>query len=157
MTMKVRTHYSSIARVVYEFNQYDIRDALMEKAGIKIERGKRIEFELTDLDDSDTIGARLTIVHEQPKQPDTLPEDELFCQMEKLLAYDLGATDAGNNDPDLRQTVVEQLRAMDETARTRWISLVAARYYLSDQGMAQGYTIEDVLEMMQWVEAQTGA
>lgn len=62
-TMKVRTHYNRIDRVVYEFDEADIREALIAYARIKREPGKRIEFETSEDDGYKTV-ATITIVWE---------------------------------------------------------------------------------------------
>jgi len=63
--VKIQTVYNRIDRVIYEFDRGDIQRALIEKAEVKYERGKRIGFDI-DVDEDGKITATITVVWETP-------------------------------------------------------------------------------------------
>lgn len=63
--MKIRTKYNRIDRVIYEFDQSDIQNALEAKAGLRYKSGKRIVFDMTE-DDNGRTTATLTVIWETP-------------------------------------------------------------------------------------------
>lgn len=64
--MKIRTIYNRVERVIYEFEADDIRRALEEKAHVKYQPDKRIEFDWNEEDGR--LSATLTVVWESPQE-----------------------------------------------------------------------------------------
>ena len=68
--MKQTIKHSSVERVTYEFDLYDIRRALLMSEGIKEYDSKRhLEFDIREDDDGKFI-ATIAIVFEEPKEED---------------------------------------------------------------------------------------
>ena len=65
-----------------------------------------------------------------------------------IFAYDTGATDSGIQDEALRAQVAKVLAGPDAMA---WLSRYAREAFLSDAALAQGYSIEDVSALIQWL------
>ncbi len=75
--------------------------------------------------------------------------DEILVAADGLLAFDVGATDSGVRDPDLRRRVGEALRNMDDADfYRRLVDIILA-------GSTHPMTVEDHVEMVRWlVEAR---
>lgn len=79
----------------------------------------------------------------------------LFADLEAFFAWDVGATDSGKHDPDLRArravefdalrptTSIEGRRALSEWVRTS---------LLSDEAIEAGYGWEDALVFLKWID-----
>ncbi len=99
-----------------------------------------------------------------------MTEAELWDALDGLMAYDLGATDSGIHDEDLRARVKAELLRLDTEAEARararredgdhyaaemGANLTLSRFVrermLSDDALAQGYSIEDVKEFIDWL------
>lgn len=80
-----------------------------------------------------------------------MTREELFEAIDGLMAYDTGATDSGIHDESLRQKVVKTLEEMTKDERRRCLAEFA-RNYLSDEAIDEGYGIEDVRELCDWVD-----
>lgn len=70
--MKIRTIYNRVDRVVYEFDEDDIRSALMAKTSLFDKSGKRVEFQIGE-DDRGNITATIAFVWDTPIQDDSAP------------------------------------------------------------------------------------
>lgn len=80
-----------------------------------------------------------------------MTDEELFDALDGLYAYDQGATDSGIHDERLRQRVSEYLdgletRSLNETLRRYLLTM-----YLSDEAFDQGYGVEDVRNVLDWL------
>ena len=64
--MKITTKYSSVESVTYEFDEWDIRCALIDIHKIPVHKGK-VEFEIYEKDDDGKHVAELTIRYETVK------------------------------------------------------------------------------------------
>lgn len=67
--------------------------------------------------------------------------------MDALFAYDSGATDSGIHDEALRERVKAWLQAVD----SEWLSRFVREIYLSDKALSQGYRLEDVRSLLDWL------
>jgi hypothetical protein len=74
----------------------------------------------------------------------------LFEAIDALMAYDVGARDAGVDDEGMRRVLDVYLKrlAPDEFRR---ICALFARAYLTDEAIAEGYGIEDVVQIAEWI------
>lgn len=61
--MKIETRYNRIDRVIYRFDEPDIRNALEALAKITYKPGRRVEFDWSE--DEGKLTATLTVVCEQ--------------------------------------------------------------------------------------------
>lgn len=68
--MKISTHYNRIDRVVYEFDESDIKRALMTEAKLQYQPGRRIDFEIGEGSENNDykVTATLTVVWETPEK-----------------------------------------------------------------------------------------
>jgi hypothetical protein len=71
--------------------------------------------------------------------------------VDALMAYDVGATDSGVSDPELKQAVKEYLLNLD-TADFNAVVSKFARKYLTDQMITAGYGLESVKEFIEWLD-----
>lgn len=69
-----------------------------------------------------------------------------------LFAYDSGATDSGIHDERLRAKVAARLQEPDPE---HWLERHVA-FYLSPEGLAQGYCLEDVRAFIDWLSEHMG-
>lgn len=81
------------------------------------------------------------------------PEDQdLFDNLEGLFAYDTGCVSSGIHDDLLKEESFERLLSMNMEARRYFLSRVLRDAYLSEDGLAAGYGIEDVVSFVQWLD-----
>jgi hypothetical protein len=77
--MQITTKYNRIDRVIYQFNEEDIHNALAAYAKIRrYEPGKRMNFEIDtgDEDNNYKLTATITVIWESPQQEqETTDED----------------------------------------------------------------------------------
>ncbi len=76
----------------------------------------------------------------------------LFKAIDALMAYDIGATDSGISDPDLRSAVVKFLNGLEDENRRKTLDRFAARYFTTE-AIEGGYGIGAVKELIDWLEA----
>ncbi|MBV9413976.1 MAG: hypothetical protein JO363_03275 [Solirubrobacterales bacterium] len=74
----------------------------------------------------------------------------LFDAIDALKAHDHGATDSGVSHPRLKAAVRDYLRSLDDAAFRAEVARVARRY-LTDEAVARGYGIEDVVVLHDWL------
>lgn len=80
-----------------------------------------------------------------------MTDDEVLDALDGLMAYDQGATDSGIHDEALRGRVSEALEADDGAAGMRLLTRFVRERLLSDDAMAQGYGLEDVRALFEWL------
>ena len=99
-----------------------------------------------------------------------MTEEELWDALLGLMAYDLGATDSGIHDENLRARVKAELVRLDTEAEARararreagdWsatemganltLSRLVRERMLDEESLAQGYSIEEVKEFLEWL------
>lgn len=78
--------------------------------------------------------------------------DELRDALDGLFAYDMGATDSGIKDNQLKERCKAELQKLTPEAFT----LMAREMWLSDEAMAQGYGVADLKEFIDWLADEMG-
>lgn len=73
-----------------------------------------------------------------------MTKKKLWDAIDGLMAYDMGATCSGIKDDDLKARVVEELNAMEPTARRRFVT----RFHDS---LGPEYDLEAVRELLDWL------
>lgn len=79
------------------------------------------------------------------------PAPTLEDAIDGLFAYDGGCTDSGTSDPDLRAAVHKYLTDLDDKDQ-RIVVAGLARHYLSEEGVARGYGLADIVKFAEWME-----
>ena len=83
-------------------------------------------------------------------------EEELRDTLDGLYAYDGGATDSGIHDEALRQKCIAAIKAIPrgphEIVPRIWLSRLIRDMWLSEDALAEGYGIEDVVKFIFWLE-----
>jgi hypothetical protein len=70
-----------------------------------------------------------------------------------LMAYDLGATDSGIHDEELRADVKAYLGRLEENDLSRVLGEFVREQYLSDAALEEGYGLEEVREFIDWLRS----
>jgi hypothetical protein len=87
-------------------------------------------------------------------------DDELREALDGLSAYDLGCVDSGIHDEALRQRCIYELRhrrhaasenAEAEAAHRAWEAHTLRDMWLSDEAVAAGYGVEELLQFIDWL------
>lgn len=66
--MKMRNIYSKLSKTIYEFDQFDVRDALLVKAGLsKYEPERDVRFDWSSNDDG-ILSVTITVVYETERK-----------------------------------------------------------------------------------------
>ena len=81
---------------------------------------------------------------------------KLYDALDGLFAYDIGCTDSGIKDENLRREVANYLGALNDKQFRLIISEFIREYYLSTAALAQGYGVEDVVEFIKWMPSYLG-
>ncbi len=81
-----------------------------------------------------------------------MTDEELSDALDGLKAYDSGCIDSGIHDEVLRERVKAELAASSMTR----ISRIVREMRLSDEALAQGYTLEDVASILRWLDDRMG-
>jgi len=74
----------------------------------------------------------------------------LYEAIEALMAYDLGATDSGIKDEKLKKAIEVYLVSLSNQ-EFRTVVAGYARRYLTDEMLASGYGLEDVIDFVRWL------
>ena len=74
----------------------------------------------------------------------------LYEAIQALMAYDLGATDSGVKDDRLKEAIKKFFASLSDHD-FRVIVSKYARDYLTDEMLASGYGLEDILEFVKWL------
>ena len=74
----------------------------------------------------------------------------LLDAIDGLFAYDSGAHDSGISDQKLKHEVVSHLTGLTGGTRRALVARYARRF-LTEEGIAAGYGIEDVCSFAQWL------
>lgn len=72
--------------------------------------------------------------------------------IDALMAYDLGCTDSGISDPEMKQAIAEYLRSLSDSEFNREMSVLIRDHYLTDAAIEAGYGIEDAKAVLEWLE-----
>ncbi len=84
-----------------------------------------------------------------------MSDDDLLDALDGLFAYDTGAVDSGIHDESLRARCIAELRRRVETPPDHgrlWLSRLIRDMWLSEDALAQGSGIEDVVEFIRWLD-----
>jgi hypothetical protein len=99
-----------------------------------------------------------------------MTDEELTDALAGLFAYDTGSVDSGIHDEALKERCFEQLRqyGLQEGLRlappndaivldrlTVFLTRMLGER-ISEEALAQGYSIEDAMEFVHWLEDETG-
>ena len=79
----------------------------------------------------------------------------LYEAIDALMAYDLGATDSGVKNDKLKEEVKKFLATLN-SEDFRFVLSNYAREYLTDEILAIGYGLKDVLEFVKWLNNELG-
>lgn len=79
--------------------------------------------------------------------------DDAWDQLEGIYAYDVGATDSGVHDEQLRQDVARIITAASEDEVRLSLSRWLREGWLSEESLAARYGYEDVLQFLKWFDA----
>lgn len=71
--------------------------------------------------------------------------------VDALKAYDSGATDSGIKDDEMREAVRSYLKGLPEAERRRVLA-VLGRDRLTDEAIAAGYGLADVVDLYHWLD-----
>jgi hypothetical protein len=82
-----------------------------------------------------------------------MDEQELFENIDGLMAYDLGSVDSGIKNDRLKQQIKDYLNGLDDKSLTTILSKYA-RTYLTDDMIEQGYGIEDIKQFLTWLDEE---
>jgi hypothetical protein len=75
---------------------------------------------------------------------------DLFDAIDALKAFDDGVADSGVGDEDMRTAIVDHLHSLNPAER-RKVCAEFARQLLTDEAIAEGYGLEDVLAFANWI------
>lgn len=75
-----------------------------------------------------------------------MTDQELKDALDGLFAYDIGATDSGIRDEMLRKKVIQEI-----SKDSKRISRIVRDMWLSDEAIEKGYSLEDILEFIKWL------
>jgi hypothetical protein len=84
-----------------------------------------------------------------------MTDEELGDALSGLYAYDTGCTDSGIHDERLRQQCIEEMRSRTgpaEIAPRLLLSRMIRDHYLTEEALARGYGIEDVMSFASWLD-----
>lgn len=76
-----------------------------------------------------------------------MDNEQLRDALDGLFAYDMGATDSGIHDVALKCAVKGVIAIIPPADLTRMIRDM----WMSEEAIAQGYTVADAYEFMQWL------
>jgi len=74
---------------------------------------------------------------------------DLFDALDAIWAYDSGARDSGVADEGLRSAVKAHFDGLS-VAGSRIAIGRYARRYLTDEGLAHGYGVRDIVDFLEW-------
>jgi len=74
-----------------------------------------------------------------------------------LHAYYCGFTDAGFHDESLKQRIADYLRSLNETDRRVLLARAVRELLLSEQAIDNEYGLEDVRDIIDWLDQVLGA
>jgi hypothetical protein len=77
---------------------------------------------------------------------------KLFDAIDAIMAFDEGAVDSGVADDEMREAIIVFLKSLDRSERRR-VCAEFARNLLTDESIAQGYSLEDVVSFMDWLSS----
>lgn len=80
--------------------------------------------------------------------------DEELCEaLDGLFAYDTGSIDSGIHNEALRSQCQYALYDRRAAAGWRvWLATLVREMWLSDDALARGYSVEDAVEFVKWLE-----
>jgi hypothetical protein len=83
-----------------------------------------------------------------------MTDAEFRDALDGLFAYDVGSVDSGIHDEALRARCIAEIdrHFEDETAGMAWLSRLIRDMWLSEEALTAGYTIEDALEFVRWLD-----
>lgn len=84
-----------------------------------------------------------------------MTDAELAGALDGLYAYDTGSTDSGIHDEALRARCIAEMasrRGPFEIAPRVFLSRLVAGTWLTDDALAAGYGIEDVMCFIRWLD-----
>lgn len=79
-------------------------------------------------------------------------QKELSENIDKLFAYDTGATDSGVKDENLRNKIILEIKNLSEDQFRIFMSAYVKERFLSDTAIKNGYGIEDVKCFIEWLD-----
>jgi hypothetical protein len=104
-----------------------------------------------DLGDWDTMGAPSQAIPQEDRMKSFEYKGwNLFDAMDAIMAYDEGAVDSGVADEAMRDAVIKFLKSLDKPER-RKVCAEFARNLLTDESLAQGYSLADVMAFAGWL------
>lgn len=90
-------------------------------------------------------------------QPGTEERRALARDLEGLFAYDTGAVGSGTHDEGLRERRIADLkRHAASPANREFFSTLLRDMWLSDEAIAAGYGVEDMLAFVDWLQDRMG-
>lgn len=88
-----------------------------------------------------------------------MTEQELRDALDGLYAYDQGSRDSGIHDEALRAKCIGELQSRlgpHEVAPRLFLSRMIRDMFLTEEALAQGYGIEDVMSFIKWLGTHMG-
>lgn len=84
-----------------------------------------------------------------------MTDDELRNALDGLYAYDTGCVDSGVHDEALRERCIAEMRSRmgpHDIAPRLFLSRLIRDMWLTEEALAQGYGIEDVMSFAAWLD-----
>ena len=76
---------------------------------------------------------------------------KIIDAIDALVAYDRGATDSGIHDEELIRQVIDYLESIDDF-EFRTICAEYSKRFLTDEALAQGYGMANILAFGKWLK-----
>jgi hypothetical protein len=76
---------------------------------------------------------------------------DIIEAIDALIAHDHGAIDSSIHDDEMRALVVSYLKSLDNK-ELQQLCARAARRFLTDEAISEGYGVRDVVKLVEWLE-----
>lgn len=83
-----------------------------------------------------------------------MDDKKLYEALDGLFACDMGATDSGICDANLKEEVIQYLKVLAEAELKTKISKFIQEHFLSNEASDSGYSDEDVSEFIEWLSEE---
>lgn len=78
--------------------------------------------------------------------------NDVFKSIDKLFAYDTGASDSGVKDENLRTKIIKYINKLSDDEFRIFMSTYIRERFVSEDAIKNGYGIEDVKSFIEWLD-----
>jgi len=76
--------------------------------------------------------------------------------LDALFAYDMGATDSGVHDDEMKDAIAEYMDSLTDRARSDLLCDHLIEHFVGPEARASGYGIEDAWHFLRWLQDDMG-